>query len=1011
MYYPKAKQTLISLAVASACSAFIPAFAQSQATAPAETATSAPNQATDAASNPTGSITGPAQPGTQTVVVTGLRASLESSMNLKRNAQGFVDGIVAEDIGKFPDTNLAESLQRISGVSIDREIGEGSKITVRGVGPDFNLVLLNGRQMPVSNLGDRNGRAFDFANIASEAISQLQVYKSSRAETPTGGVGATINVITARPLSRPGMQASIGIKGVHDTSATNLPDGLQSGDKVTPEVSGIYSNTSADGRFGIGISASYQERNLGYNRASVPNGWKGPFRGSDTQWGTIPQPDASGATPGIVNRPGPNDLYQVPQNLNYNLSGVQRERTNGQVVFQFAPTKDLTTTLDYTYSENRIHTRRNDMSAWFNFGPSSSSWTDGPFASPLTYTEIIPLGANDIAMGASDFATKSENKSLGFNAAWRVNSALRLELDAHSSSAESTPDSPWGSSNVIGTASFSRGNTTADFTQDFPVLSIEGADFLRSPQQVTGSVFENGYMKTEVDQVQTHGSWKVLEASEFKFGVGATKVKYRSAFSVQQRDTWGGATPDFNYPASLFTPDSLSKYFDQVDGSGNPNLFNRFHTFNFGQIRDIVAQASGLPQLYLPKTTYDTDRRTEEKSKSLYLQFNTEWDTRYPINTAFGVRYEKTDVRSSALVQVPTAISWVSQNELPVLFGDSGFTTLDGSYNHVLPSFDADIAFRPDFKGRFSYGETIGRPRYDQIAGGQVLDTLARVEGGTGSQGNPALEPVKSKNIDLALEWYYGRQSFVSINHFRKHLDNYAGQSQIIAQPFGVRTPVGGAYWNAALANGCVVADTTCIRNYIFRNFNGQEGVVRGPDNATGDATGTITAIGSDPIADFRITSYSNQKKARIRGLEFNVQHMFGNSGFGIQANYTYVNSGLKYDNNSFGEQFALVGLGDSANLVGIFENDKWNVRAAYNWRDEFLSSTFDGQGPNPNYVEKYGQLDLSIGYNVNDNLSLSFEGINLTDEIQRTHGRTKNQVLFVTQSGPRYMVAARYKF
>ncbi len=99
---------------------------------------------------------------------------------------------------------------------------------------------------------------------------------------------------------------------------------------------------------------------------------------------------------------------------------------------------------------------------------------------------------------------------------------------------------------------------------------------------------------------------------------------------------------------------------------------------------------------------------------------------------------------------------------------------------------------------------------------------------------------------------------------------------------------------------------------------------------------------------------------------------MFGNSGFGVQANYTYVNSGLKYDNGSVGEQFALVGLGDSANLVGIFENDKWNVRAAYNWRDEFLSSTFDGSGPNPNYVEAYGQLDLSIGYNVNKNLSVS---------------------------------------
>src|SRR6478609_3199931 len=112
------------------------------------------------------------------IVVTGIRSSLESSMRLKRDAQGVVDGIVAEDIGKFPDTNLAESLQRISGVSIDRSIGEGSKVTVRGVGPDFNMVLLNGRQMPTSNLGDLNGRAFDFANLASEAVSQIQVYKT-----------------------------------------------------------------------------------------------------------------------------------------------------------------------------------------------------------------------------------------------------------------------------------------------------------------------------------------------------------------------------------------------------------------------------------------------------------------------------------------------------------------------------------------------------------------------------------------------------------------------------------------------------------------------------------------------------------------------------------------------------------------------------------------------------------------------------------------------------------------
>ena len=163
------------------------------------------------------------------VTVTGIRAALDSSMNLKRDAQGWVDGINAEEIGKFPDTNLAESLQRISGVSIERTNGEGSRITVRGVGPDWNLVLLNGRQMPASSLnggGAPSSRAFDFANLASEAVAGIEVYKTSRAETPTGGMGATVNIKTARPLGNPDV-ASFGFKEVMDTSNTNLPGHLQ----------------------------------------------------------------------------------------------------------------------------------------------------------------------------------------------------------------------------------------------------------------------------------------------------------------------------------------------------------------------------------------------------------------------------------------------------------------------------------------------------------------------------------------------------------------------------------------------------------------------------------------------------------------------------------------------------------------------------------------------------------------------------------------------------------------
>jgi TonB-dependent receptor len=990
MHYPKAKQKLMSLAVASACAAVaVPGYAQEQAAAnPSDSSLTA----TDV----------------QQVVVTGLRNSLGSSMNLKRNSDGIVDGIVAADIGKFPDTNLAESLQRISGVSIDRNIGEGSKVTVRGVGPDFNMVLLNGRQMPTSNLGDLNGRAFDFANLASEAISQIQVYKTSRAESPTGGIGATLNVMTARPLERPGFYSSVGVKGVYDTSNNNLPGDVKAGKSGTPEISGIYSNTSADGRFGVALSASYQERNLGYNQAAVSSGWRGPFRGDENNWGAIPQPTPQNAA-SMTNRPGPSDIYSVPQNLNYSMSGVQRQRTNGQLTLQFAPTKELTTTLDYTYSENKIQTRRNDLSAWFNFGDSVSSWTNGPVAAPLIYTELIPAGNSDIAMGGANFATKTQNKSLGFNAAWRVTNNLKLELDAHKSSAESTPDSPFGSSNTLGTASFSRGNTTADFSRDFPVLGIAGANFVQAPQQVTGSVFQNGYMKGEVDQLQLKGRLKMLEASNLNFGVAATQVDNRSAFSTQQRDTWGGATSPADYPSSVWHADTVRQYFNKLDGSNNSTLFNQFYTFNFDEVRQLAAKASGQPQLYLPKTTYDTDQRTSEKSKSAYFQLNTEWNAWLPMHTAIGLRYEKTDVVSTALVPTATGISWVSANEFPVSFGAPNFTTLTGKYHHLLPSIDYDVDLRPDMKLRASYGETIGRPRYDQIQGGQVLNNLARINGGTGSQGNPGLEPVKSKNFDLSYEWYYGKQSYFSLGYFKKNLENYAGQSKFTATPFNLHTPVGGAFWNEAVASGCG-SDNVCIRNHILRNHDGAPGVVRGPD-ANGNATGTITGQPGDPIAPFEITSFANQQSASLNGFEVNLQHMFGNSGFGVFTNYTYVNSGLQYDNAKAGEQFALVGLSNSANLVGIYEDAKWTVRAAYNWRGKFLASTFDGAGPNPQYVEPFGQVDLSIGYAWNDKLSFQFESINLTNSTVRLHGRNERQALYVTQTGPRYMLGARYKF
>ena len=205
----------------------------------------------------------------EVIQVTGFKSSIKESTRLKRDAAGVVDAISAEDIGKFPDTNLAESLQRITGVSIDRSNGEGSKVTVRGFGPDYNMVTLNGRTMPAASLpaggGTPSSRAFDFANLASDSVKSVEVYKTGKASIASGGIGATININTARPLDNPGFVSSIGVKALHDS--TN-----RVGDDITPELSGLISWTDSEAKFGASLTASMQQRDSSSTGAFV-NQW------------------------------------------------------------------------------------------------------------------------------------------------------------------------------------------------------------------------------------------------------------------------------------------------------------------------------------------------------------------------------------------------------------------------------------------------------------------------------------------------------------------------------------------------------------------------------------------------------------------------------------------------------------------------------------------------------------------------------------------------------------------
>ncbi|MGB6231023.1 MAG: TonB-dependent receptor [Litorimonas sp.] len=956
------------------------------------------------------------------VIVTGIRASLIESSDIKRNAQGVVDAITAEDIGKFPDTNLAESLQRITGVSIDRANGEGSRVTVRGFGPDFNLVLLNGRQMPSAFLegGAPSSRSFDFGNLASEGIAGVQVYKTGRADLPTGGIGSTLNILTARPLNAPGMNASFGVKGVIDNSVTNL------GDKsITPEFSGIYSNTFADDTIGIAVAGSYQERESGVAQFGTSSGWRGAYLGSENNWGTLPRDN-----PQVTNRPGPNDIYSVPQNGNYSLTNIDRERINGQVALQYSPVDTFTATLDYFYSENKVATERSDLSVWFNHGNTTSAWTDGPLASPLFYSEDFGDGGSDLSMGAAKFATVSENNSIGGNIEWQATDQLSFVIDAHSSSAQSGEDSPYGTTSVVSTADFSLRNQGLDFTTELPTLSIgfqDGTNVLDPSRMIaTGNVFGNSFIRTEIDQIQAAAKYEFDNSivQSVDFGASATRNKVRSAFANAQRDTWGGVGTAADLPDSVFRRLDLARNFDQFEGSDITQQF--FLAIDF----DALVAAVDTPTFgnvcggdgICRSDDFLIDRRIEEESYALFGQIDTEFQLgAMTASIDAGIRYETTDVVSPAQVPVPTGAQWVSANEFALigLNDPANVQTQDfeGEYDYWLPAIDGRLDASDDIVLRASYSRTMTRPGYADIAGGLSVAQLFRIDGGDGQRGNTNLRPFLSDNFDLSAEYYYGDDgSFFSAGYFYKDVKNFIGRGIVTDSPFDVYTPFGGARYNEAVA-ALGTTDNVAIRQYIFENADPSTFQITGTDT-NGNITGNIFGVpGEDPLVDFRIGTPVNQEEETVQGFEVAIQHFFGESGFGAIANYTYVDADGGFDNfqvpSSGDPQFAVTGLSDSYNLIGFYDKDGIQARIAYNWRGDFLASTVGVSGTpnNPLYVESFGQVDLNASYDVTDKLTLFVEGINVLDETTRTVGRTSEYVNFAVQTGSRYNLGARYTF
>ena len=994
-----------------------------------------------------------------TIVVTGIRGSLDHSMGIKRDAAVVVDAISAEDIGKFPDTNLAESLQRITGISIERRDGEGAQVTARGFGPQFNMVTLNGRQIPGADafgaagqvaIGGVDGgtRAFNFAQLASEAVSGLEVYKTSQAQVPSGGIGATINILTDKPFNHTGVVASAGAKLVSDQSQLFDND-------ITPEVSGIFSFTNADKTFGVGINASYQKRKGGSVQAT------------DNYWNIQPWTGTMPGNPDVVNAPAVGELYARPNDLRYAFSEFERERINGQAVVQFAPIDSLTLTLDYTYSTNEITENRGEQSMWLQ----NSNYTDvefdtsGAVATPVYIREIA--GTKDFGLEQQRSMQKYKLGSLGFNALWDVNDSFRLSFDAHDSKTESLPNDPLTGGGSIFMSIAGTNNCTAGphcggswvqemfFNNGLPIGSqtwypttgdaVAGTNGVTNPGFVEGEIgsqvlrINAQTQVSEIKQGRIDGEWS-FDSGRFQFGVDTAKAtthRLQAAEAYSTLGDWGVANVDSDVAGGLMDllrPVNVVGLFDDYNiGSSNGAWRG-----DAGELTEWAAGQYGLTIGVSPQTA--ADNRVEEETDAAYMQVELEGELGgMRTNTRIGVRYETTKVVSTSVIAIPEAIEWQANNDFRIVLSEEQQPFSEkADYSYVLPNLDFSIDFTDELKGRASFGKTIARAPYGNLYAGPgaqqpfgsvLLDPSVRA---SGSAQNPGLKPLESDNLDLALEWYFADASYVSVTYWNKTVDNFIGNTVAQESLYGLTDPTSGPDAQAALAflqsqacidqvgaanaSACSGNDTSLFTALaLLRNdpaglaaFNGTGAQQLATENAY-----NLVGEADDPLYMFNVNRPVNQHEAKLHGWELGGQYFFGDSGFGVYANYTIVQGDVGFDDAGDPgiDQFSLTGLSDTANAMFMYEKYGWSVRLAWNWRDEYLILANQGSSRNPYYVEAYDQWDLSVNYALDDHWSFGLEAINLTGEDVRWHARTDQQIVKLADQSPRYMLGVRYKF
>jgi iron complex outermembrane recepter protein len=903
------------------------------------------------------------------VVVSGYRRSLEASLDIKRDAVGAVDAIVAEDIAKFPDLNLAESIQRIPGVSIARDAGEGRQVTVRGLGPQFTRVRVNGMEAMSANGGtDAAGgtnrdRSFDFNTFASELFNAITIRKTSAADVEEGSLGATVDLRVARPFDYSERTIVTSLQG----SYNDIEEGLD------PRGAVLISDRFFDEKLGALISAAYSERQLLDEGSSTVRWQNGGFTGLGAGY-PASAPDLAALN--AANHP------RIPR---YDQYEHDQKRLGVTSSVQWAPSESTLLTVDGLYS--RFEATRSEVfleSPVFSAAGAAGIGAVRPRDAVIDANGALVYGVFDnVDIRSEARYDELETQFTHVTVSLAQKFGERLSVNGLVGYSEANHRNP-----IQTTLFFDRDNINGyvyDYRNDsrMPLISYGNANVtdpaawrlsqIRLRPQTSLNTFRTGSFDV---------AFEATDALTLRAGPQWKKFQFKTTSRVRSNGTAAGQE-------TIVPPQAQSTPIADYSRIVNLSSLDLQPGSTSSWLVPDVQKAAELFDLYNPavyrlgiETALNNNYLIEERDTGGFMQ--AELDTtlfglRFRGN--LGVRYVKTEQSSSGYTFTAGA---------PLL------STVDHDYTDTLPSLNLSLNLTDDFVVRFGAAKVMARPNGSgQVGGLSILvpGSQISIQGAnkTVQAGNPLLDPYRAKAYDLAGEWYFGEGGLVSVALFYKDIDSFV---QIVRQTGDFSTnPLGLPNSVALAACGPNVDPTACLGGWQFNL----------PRNSPG---------------------------GNLKGFEVNYQQPFSFlpgpwSGFGVVLNYTGVESEVDYFTSAAGTEVIsadLIQLSEDAfNATLYFENDKFGVRLSAAYRGPYLTTVparnlaLQAGTTSSRLVEGTNEtlnLDFSASWNITENLELTAEALNLTDEYQDQYVDGDADLLsYYHHQGRQYMLGARFKF